>query len=315
MCYREVISGAEVKLHGDDMRNLKRSPIPTNPEHLFVPYYGSAELGCYLALGWDFPEAIFDVYVAFVMAMYGRLSREQMREKGWRSLVGAVSFVTGEQNAFPEKKAMRELAIRGAPFTEDEMSQLLEYCLDDARANERVLSWAVERTCELPAGPVKAWAQALFRGKFMGAAAIAERNGVSIDVEKLGLIRKHRALIRRRLVKAVDVDFGVCAEDGISPLKLRDYVEEHGLAWPRTRNRLARHRARDLREGGGGLPFFGAAVRSQQVGEGPEDRAPDGWKRRQESHAPVVLRNAHGPERAFRLALDLWLGFVDARVD
>ena len=234
MCYREVISGAEVKLHGDDLRNLKQSPIPTGPEHLFVPYYGSAELGCYLALGWEFPEAIFDVYVAFVMAMYGRLSREQMRQKGWRSLVGAVAFVTGEQNAFPEKKAMRELAIRGAPFTDDEMSQLLEYCLDDARANERVLSWAVERTCELPAGPVKAWAQALFRGKFMGAAAIAERNGVSIDVEKLGLIRKHRALIRRRLVKAVDVDFGVCAEDGISPLKLRDYVEEHDLAWPRT---------------------------------------------------------------------------------
>ena len=68
----------------------------------------------------------------------------------------------------------------------------------------------------------------------MGAAAIAERNGVSIDVEKLGLIRKHRALIRRRLVKAVNDDFGVCAEDGISPLKLRDYVEEHDLAWPRT---------------------------------------------------------------------------------
>ena len=40
-------------------------PFDVSPNSLFVAYYASAELGCFLALGWQTPERILDLYVEF----------------------------------------------------------------------------------------------------------------------------------------------------------------------------------------------------------------------------------------------------------
>jgi DNA polymerase I len=40
-------------------------PFSTDPDTLFVAYYASAELSCFLALGWPAPLRILDLYAEF----------------------------------------------------------------------------------------------------------------------------------------------------------------------------------------------------------------------------------------------------------
>lgn len=40
-------------------------PFPTGPDSLFVAYYASAEIGCFLALNWRPPEHVLDLFTEF----------------------------------------------------------------------------------------------------------------------------------------------------------------------------------------------------------------------------------------------------------
>jgi hypothetical protein len=51
MVARELRTGRLVRLWRDDLVALRRSPFDCGPDSLFVAYYASAELGCFLALG------------------------------------------------------------------------------------------------------------------------------------------------------------------------------------------------------------------------------------------------------------------------
>ena len=56
----ELRSGRRHRLWEGELGN--RPPFPTGPDVLFVAYYASAELGCFLSLGWQMPERILDLY-------------------------------------------------------------------------------------------------------------------------------------------------------------------------------------------------------------------------------------------------------------
>src|SRR5262245_45726431 len=57
-------TGERLRLWGDA---LVRSDAPFNrgPRDLVVAYLASAELGCYLELGWPLPDLVLDLYVEF----------------------------------------------------------------------------------------------------------------------------------------------------------------------------------------------------------------------------------------------------------
>ncbi|MGO8902392.1 MAG: DNA polymerase I, partial [Isosphaeraceae bacterium] len=62
---REFRSGRTLRLWQDDLRGRRIPPYPIGPDTLFVAYYASAELGCHLALEWELPERVLDLYVEF----------------------------------------------------------------------------------------------------------------------------------------------------------------------------------------------------------------------------------------------------------
>lgn len=59
----EIRDGRTIRLWLDD--SAPQPPFGTSPHDVVVPYFATAEVGCYLALGWDPPPNLIDLYVEF----------------------------------------------------------------------------------------------------------------------------------------------------------------------------------------------------------------------------------------------------------
>ena len=57
---RELNSNQLVRLFADELQY--RPPFPTDETTLFGAYFASAEIGCFLALGWAVPRRILDLW-------------------------------------------------------------------------------------------------------------------------------------------------------------------------------------------------------------------------------------------------------------
>ena len=138
-------------------------PYPVDENTLFVAYYASAELGCHLALGWPMPARILDLYVEHRNIINGLPSPFD------NSLLGALSAYGPDGIGATEKKEMRDLCLRGGPWTADERTALLNYCTTDVDGLRRLLPAMLPRI-NLP--------YALVRGRYMCGFARMEYVGV-----------------------------------------------------------------------------------------------------------------------------------------
>jgi hypothetical protein len=161
---------------------------------LFVAYYSSAELGCYLAHRWPLPCRVVDLYCEFRNLTNGKPT------SCGSGLLGALAWFGLDAIEAAEKLELRELAMRGGPYTQAEQVALLDYCQTDVDALARLLP---------KLGPTINVDHALNRGRYMAAVACMEWNGVPIDSGKLALMREHWTAIQSRLIAAVDADYGV----------------------------------------------------------------------------------------------------------
>ena len=98
------------------------------------------------------------------------------------SLVGALAAYGLDSIGADEKTEMRDLIMRGGPWSADERNAILNYCHGDVAALERLLP-AMLPQIDVP--------RALLRGHYMKAAAAMEHNGTPIDTETLELLRQH----------------------------------------------------------------------------------------------------------------------------
>ena len=97
-------------------------------------------------------------------------------------LLGALTYFGLSSIDAADKDSMRQLALRGGDYSEDEKQALLDYCETDVDALARLLRVMLPRI-DL--------ARALLRGRYMKAAAIMEFNGIPIDVETLAHLRQY----------------------------------------------------------------------------------------------------------------------------
>ncbi len=178
-------------------------PFACGPDLLIVAFYASAELGCYLALEWPLPVRVLDLFVEF------RCLTNGIPTRCGNGLLGALAHYGLDGMDALEKDELRELAIRGAPFTETERLALLDYCEADVRAATRLLDAMVGRI-DLP--------RALLRGRYMTAVARMETTGTPLDVETLVALRTHWTTIKSRLTRTVNRDFGVYVPADARPL-------------------------------------------------------------------------------------------------
>jgi hypothetical protein len=203
-------------------------PYGIDADTLFVAYYGSAELSCHLALGWPMPARILDVFAEFRCLTAG------LPVPCGNSLLGALAYFGLDGLSVAEKDVMRQLALRGGPYTAEEQVALLDYCESDVNALTRLLP-AMLPSLDLP--------RALMRGRYMAAAARMEWNGTPIDADTLSRLRASWGQIKGRLIAAVDSGYHVFVPTGqrtVNPeSRLGAAILAEAKAWGIDPHRLA----------------------------------------------------------------------------
>ena len=212
----ELRSGRTIRLWRDELGAAP--PYPTGPDSLFVAYYASAEVGCHLTLGWPVPERVLDLFTEFRNLTNG------LSTVGSAELLGALAHHGLGTIGSVEKTAMRDLVLRGGPWTDGERLAILDYCESDVAALARLLP-AMLPKIDLP--------RALLRGRYMCAAARMERTGVPIDVVTLDQLRQRWSGIKDQLIAAVDADFGVYEGRTFKSARFADYLLRNNIPWPR----------------------------------------------------------------------------------
>jgi DNA polymerase-1 len=194
-----------------------KPPYSIGHDSLFIAYYASAEFGCHRALGWPDPIHILDLYVEFHDHTSG------LTVPAGRGLLGALIYHHLDHIGADEKTDMRELAMRGGPWTEDEKTRLLAYCQTDVDALERLLP-AMLPYIDLP--------HALLRGAYMAAAAAIEWTGVPIDVSTLEKLRKHWEHIQSQLIVTTPIARDLYDGNTFKRDRFIAFLASHDLRWP-----------------------------------------------------------------------------------
>jgi DNA polymerase I len=215
---RELRSRRVHRIFEDELHRMAAPPYPIGNKALFVAYYASAELTCHLALGWQLPAHVLDLYVEFSNRRNGLLLIHEHRD-----LLSALIHHGLDAMEAVEKDSMRQLAIRGGPFTEVEKRDLLAYCESDVAALEKLLQ-RMAPTLDIP--------RAVLRGRSMVAAARIEHNGIPLDVPALTALRRRWAQIQDRLIQLVDADYGVYEGTTFKAKRWADYLVKNDIPWP-----------------------------------------------------------------------------------
>jgi hypothetical protein len=222
MVARELGSSRLLRLWQDELPAAP--PFPLDDSTLVVAYYASAELGCFLQLGWPLPTRVLDLFVEFRRATNGIALPEG------RGLLSALSYhdipaITAEQ-----KHEERELVMRGGPWSVAERRRILDYCQTDVDPLGALLERMLPAIMARPNG----FGQALLRGRYMVAIAKMERAGTPVDTDMLQQLRRRWVSIKQDLVVAVDKDYGVFDGTTFKAGLFAGYCADNGIDWPRT---------------------------------------------------------------------------------
>jgi len=222
MVARDLISNRVIRLWQDELG--PEPPFEIDDETLFVAYFASAEIGCFLALGWPVPTRILDLYTEFRNATNGTVL------PGGRGLLGALSYHGITTITAAQKTVERDLVISGGPWTGEEQRRILDYCQTDVDPLGGLLERMLPGIQARPHG----FSQALLRGRYMAAVARMERVGIPIDTDTLDRLRECWSEIKLDMIKAIDADYGVFEGTTFKAGLFAGYLVDHGIDWPRT---------------------------------------------------------------------------------
>jgi hypothetical protein len=215
---RNFETGATTRLWEDDLRRRQAAPYPTGPDAVTVAYYASAEVGCHLALGWPAPVFVLDLFTEFRNLTNG------LSTVAGSALLGALAHHGLDALNASEKTEMRQLALRGGPWTQNERAALLDYCESDVVSLDRLLRRML---------PALDGDRSLLRGRYMIAAASMEHVGTPIDTAMLMTLQDKWDAMKERLVARIDGHYGVF--DGVTFKRDRfaRWLVAQGIPWPR----------------------------------------------------------------------------------
>lgn len=139
------------------------------------------------------------------------------------SLLGALTYFGLDAIQAAEKDEMRQLAIRGGPFTNAERAALLDYCQQDVDALARLLPKMLPHL-DLP--------RALLRGRYMVAAARMEAVGVPINTKAHQTLAESWEQIQDRLIGRIDADYHVYDGKTFRTKRFAAFLAVNNIPWP-----------------------------------------------------------------------------------
>ncbi|MHC5109684.1 MAG: DNA polymerase [Planctomycetota bacterium] len=217
MVVRDFHTGNVWRYWRDELIKMQNPPFSVDAESLVVAYYASAEFSCFRALNWMMPVNVLDLFAEFRNLTNGKQKASN------DSLIGALAECGLDPIGALEKSEMRELSMRGGPYTPSEKQDLLDYCQGDVYALDPLL----RRTAPLIDLP-----RALIRGRYMVAAARIETNGVPIDTHRLARVLGCWEDLQLRLIERVDSRYGVFDGKTFRQREWAKWLATNDIPWP-----------------------------------------------------------------------------------
>jgi DNA polymerase I len=221
MVAREIRTGRELRLWRDDLLGRKSAPFDVGSDALFTAYYASAELGCFLELGWPLPENVLDLYVEH------RVETNGDKTPCGDGLVGALAMRGLSHIDAGEKDAMRKLVCEQQHWSPEEQKNILDYCDSDVEGLAALLPKMSARI-DLP--------RALLRGRYMKAVARMERTGIPIDTAIYPRMIANWDIIKNGLIDSVNAEFGVYEGTTFKSDRFAKLLSDRRIAWPKYPN-------------------------------------------------------------------------------
>jgi DNA polymerase I len=214
----EVRSSTTLRLWESELLGLSSPPFDLGRDNLFVAFFATAELNCHLALGWPLPANVLDLYVEF------RRHSNGLPTPHGKGLLGALAWFGLDHIDGTEKESMRQLALRGGPWSDQEKESLLDYCESDVIALSKLIK---------KMAPHIDWPRALLRGRYIAAASAIEHAGIPIDVQAFDQLKSHWSNIQETLIGRIDQSFGVYERTSFKYERFEKYLYSKGIPWPR----------------------------------------------------------------------------------
>ena len=214
----DLHTGKYHKLWKDELYGMSSPPFMIDADTVLVAYFASAEMGCFEALGWTMPENILDLFVEFRNLTNGIFLPEG------KSLLGALKYFGLDAISVEHKDDMRDLALRGAPYSDLEKAELLKYCQSDVDSLYP-LYLAMKKYLDFP--------RALLRGLYSTALARMETLGIPIDYPTYKGLCLHWDAIKAKLIAEVDSAYGVYEDGVFKEAAFQKYVHQQNIRWPR----------------------------------------------------------------------------------
>lgn len=231
LCAKSLVSGAERRVFNKTSTPTP-CPFPDDLTTLFVSFAAPAEWSYYLSSGWQLPQLIIDLFAEEML-----LTNTQKDDKGKRktpTLLATLSKYGLDAITAAEKHDMRDLILRGGPYSDDEQASILEYCMSDVIALEGLLP------AMLPLINIR---EALVRGSYTRAVAWADFNGVPVDIPTYHELCDKWGAVKANLAAAVEREhgYGVYVMDKKGAMKWSTEGFENLVArlelqdvWPKT---------------------------------------------------------------------------------
>ena len=183
---------------------------------VLVAHNLSAEAACFDALGWPLPEQGL-----CTKAEYRHKTNGTNRKANLMAVCGHLGVPFMESF---RKERMRDLAIRGGPFTPDERRRLLDYCREDVLVLEPLLSKLH------PLG--EGWE---IRGKFMLEEGRIQNRGVPVDAEGLMRWEEDKDRLRSEMAQEVNKRYDAPLFEGarFKQKAFEEFLKLQGINWPR----------------------------------------------------------------------------------
>jgi DNA polymerase I len=218
---RELYSRREVRLFREALHQLRAPPFDIGPRSLVVAFSCPAEASCFYVLGWGMPANVLDLYAERLLETNGRRVLDSAV-----SLLGSLARYKLPAMSVAHKEAMRAQIMGQNAWDATERSAILDYCMEDVDASERLLQ-AMDEVDAID------WPRALWRGSYMWATAAIEHAGIPLDAELYWRVRDRWEAMRHLLIARVDADYRVFVEDSFNRRHFAEWLAARGIPWPR----------------------------------------------------------------------------------
>jgi hypothetical protein len=200
----------------------RKPPFAVGPDVLVVAYFASAEMGCYLALGWELPRLVLDLYPEF------RVLTNGYSVPGGNGLLGALQWFGLSAIDGAKKDYMRERILAGGTYSADEQRAILDYCQSDVDSLALLFPKLIKANQDL--GPC------LWRGEYMKAIARAEHAGIPLDAALYQRMGEHWPVLQATAIDRVNETIPVFDGRVFRMSLFERWLESQGLLedWPLT---------------------------------------------------------------------------------